>query len=1284
MTLLFSTRTLVVPIVLLGKADAFAQEEIASGEAIIIEFDGVEPSLEFDYEVAGRSVVYLYAESDTLDPLVMVEDEDLEVLGQDDNSGGGTSAYLELEVEPGSTLWITLRVAAADDGVSEGEIRLKLTEVPRLDVASLPRVSEATRWIEQSLSCSDRGEYEVAREVVREAVALLISFPEPITVEVAAALWRAGFAGEAAQDSATAQQAWERVWRLRDSILPDQHTYLQNARGNLAITMQKLGNLEGARLLQEKIMRVFSQTLPDYHPVLQSARSNLASTMQRLGNLEEAQELQEKVLHVRARTLPDHHRDLQSARHNLAFTRLKLGDLQGARRLQEKVLGIWEQVLPDRHPDIQRARGNLALTKQKLGELEEARLLQERVLKVFTEILPDNDLTLVGARSNLATTLLRLGDVEGARRLQEEVLEVLVPSLPDHHPDVQSARHNLAATMLGLGDYEGARLLQEKVLDVWSRVLPDRHPVIQSARSNLAWAMQKLGDLEGARLLQERVLDARTRTLPDHHPDVRSARNNLAAVMHELGDYESALLLQHKVLAIASQTLPDDHLEVQSARHNLAGTMRRLGDLQGALLLQEKVLGVLIRVLPESHPTLQSARLNLAGTMQKLGDLEGARALQEKVLEILTRTLPGHHPDVQRARGNLALTRARLRLDVTELLGSLADGATKRVGIFAPRLSPRELRVLASLERKRMSSALSLSRLPEICNTVSLSSQMFSLIEAMRGIEPSTMRYQRGLAMVEDEELFLLQKEAARTSQALARHSRGKRSLPSTDDVRSEVDADSEGDQFAEFQELFLAKEAAESRVSRYAAAILGEKNLIPSASCEELAAEMDGGTALVGFWEYTLTEIDESTRKLLPGVPNYLAHVLLANGQLTRLDLGPVAIVDEAIQEWRSSMQVEKERTERGSGSLAGKSPGEDRDPQREAGQRLRELVFDPLEPFLGNATRLIVALDGALHLIPFAALPDAEGALGDQFEFSYRTTLRELTAPPPILASEPRLLALGGVQYDLDRGLEATETQGGSRSIGLPSNLRNAASWRVFSPLPHSEREIDLVARSFAEKFPRVDDATNSFLLKGENASREALRRLAPQVRYLHLATHGYFLDESIPSMADERVIDHELGISVNRSLGEQVRGFLPMTLCGLALAGANDPANEFGRVPGILTAQDLAQWDLGNCELAVLSACNTNVGVQRAGQGIASLQEALYAAGVRSSITSLWEVSDRPTQELFAEFYRRLWLLGEGKAEALWNAQQKLRHAKDAEGNPVFTTRDWAAWVLVGERD
>src|SRR4029078_7335818 len=115
---------------------------------------------------------------------------------------------------------------------------------------------------------------------------------------------------------------------------------------------------------------------------------------------------------------------------------------------------------------------------------------------------------------------------------------------------------------------------------------------------------------------------------------------------------------------------------------------------------------------------------------------------------------------------------------------------------------------------------------------------------------------------------------------------------------------------------------------------------------------------------------------------------------------------------------------------------------------------------------------------------------------------------------------------------------------------------------------------------------------------------------------------------------------------------------------------------------TAEEIASWDLSNCELAVLSACDTNVGIRQAGQGIARLQKALQMAGARSVITSLWKVPDEATKELMLDFYRRLWLEKKPKAQALWEGKMKLRNAKEESGKPLYSTRDWAAWVLTGE--
>ena len=119
-----------------------------------------------------------------------------------------------------------------------------------------------------------------------------------------------------------------------------------------------------------------------------------------------------------------------------------------------------------------------------------------------------------------------------------------------------------------------------------------------------------------------------------------------------------------------------------------------------------------------------------------------------------------------------------------------------------------------------------------------------------------------------------------------------------------------------------------------------------------------------------------------------------------------------------------------------------------------------------------------------------------------------------------------------------------------------------------------------------------------------------------------------------------------------------------------GANheDPA-AVARQPGILQAEELAGWNLHRCELAVLSACETNVGLRRPGEGLQSLQAALHAAGVQRAVTTLWPVREPHASTLLDHFYEGLWKRGLPPEQALWQAKRALRGERAA-------TRDWAA--------
>ncbi|MDY7013420.1 MAG: CHAT domain-containing protein [Cyanobacteriota bacterium] len=93
----------------------------------------------------------------------------------------------------------------------------------------------------------------------------------------------------------------------------------------------------------------------------------------------------------------------------------------------------------------------------------------------------------------------------------------------------------------------------------------------------------------------------------------------------------------------------------------------------------------------------------------------------------------------------------------------------------------------------------------------------------------------------------------------------------------------------------------------------------------------------------------------------------------------------------------------------------------------------------------------------------------------------------------------------------------------------------------------------------------------------------------------------------------------------------------------------------------------------ELLVMSACQTAAGDNRATLGLAGFA---VRSGARSTIASLWSVSDESTSDLMQEFYRQLATNRVSKAEALRQAQLKSLE-NPLHKHPYF----WASFVLVG---
>jgi CHAT domain-containing protein len=174
---------------------------------------------------------------------------------------------------------------------------------------------------------------------------------------------------------------------------------------------------------------------------------------------------------------------------------------------------------------------------------------------------------------------------------------------------------------------------------------------------------------------------------------------------------------------------------------------------------------------------------------------------------------------------------------------------------------------------------------------------------------------------------------------------------------------------------------------------------------------------------------------------------------------------------------------------------------------------------------------------------------------------------------------------------------------------------------------------------------------VLQDVKATETALRKGLAGKRYLHIATHG-LIDEERANLFAMLVLTPPLE--------------------------ATPPADN----DGFLQLHEIYDLDLSSCELAILSACRTNVGRSVRGEGVFALSRGMMVAGARRVIASQWSVNDASTAELIGDLFRQIGAMERlgtlNYAVALRDARRKVRAQKKWSA-----PRYWAPFVLIGAR-
>jgi CHAT domain-containing protein len=364
-------------------------------------------------------------------------------------------------------------------------------------------------------------------------------------------------------------------------------------------------------------------------------------------------------------------------------------------------------------------------------------------------------------------------------------------------------------------------------------------------------------------------------------------------------------------------------------------------------------------------------------------------------------------------------------------------------------------------------------------------------------------------------------------------------------------------------------------------------------------------GAALVDFMEY-----ESFSRK-----EGRLLRASVYHGKKIRhVDLGFIAPMQEALRRYVAPL----ESSPPGKMDLA-------------AGKTLRKLLWQPLTEHLQGAERVLVAPDGFVYGVPFAALPGEKAGTYMIEDYSV-----EVVRSASHVMEKFRKVKTGPALFvgGLDHGK-------GTRA----------------SALPGSGRELDAIAALYRKLQPDKKATV------AKSISRKALAEKLTGVgrpAMVHLAVPAFFGTPPPP---------------VKGAVG---RARMALAI-GLCLTNANTDANK-----GMITAAEIAGLDMAGCELVVLTGSGTGRAVYARGEGGLGLSLAFGVAGARSVVGAAWQPGEAATSALMREFYSRVWgkepmqpweALREAQLAVLRNPKLVSKDAKDKRSHPAL----WACWVL-----
>jgi len=958
------------------------------------------------------------------------------------------------------------------------------------------------------------------------------------------------------------------------------------------------------------------------------------------GRYREAEPFARKMLSIAERSFNDKPQVVVWGLQKLADVLWRLDRYTESEPLYKHALVIREKEFGPEHSYVAETLNGLALLRCDQGRYAEAEQLYKRAIKIWEKPGESNRPNLAMCLSNLGLLLVDQDRCTEAQALYKRALTIGLNTVGPNDPGVADCLGNLGYSFYRQGRYAEAEPLYKRALTIDEKALGPEHPNVAVIRNLLAALLDVQGRDAEAEPLYKRALAIREKTLGPEHRYVAESLINLASLINQQGRHAEAQSLYQRALAINEKALGPEHREVALTLSHLAFLLLEEEHAAEARPLLERALAIREKALGPEHSDVATSLVNLARLDVEQNRAAGAVEPIDRAIAIL---------DHLRAFPTLRCYGYYWRARASWSLGRKVDAI-------------RDLwRALEQAEQSRIQSsgaetekAQSFGRFAEEFELlVAWQAELGDVEQALAAVERSRAR-----SLVDQLEMGggdllagLPPDEANRLRQ---RDTAAKVRFASLEKQASAAETEaglSDAERAARRKRLVTELAVAREEIVEVYRDI---RNISPAC---RLSAGRDFKPVSLAVIQSTLRPRGALTLEYFFGADAGYLFIIPAEGEARLEKLGISDDQARALGVESGPLTIEQLKQVLSAHGTDVVELLSDPNTVSQAAGRLAAL-WTLLVPQAerdaltrGDVKELVVIPDGALALLPFETLVVEPGEspkclldVGPPVLYAPSATVllnlagrpagNQQTKPvaqPVLTVANP---VYGGQQ----------QTPGASTLDLLATRSRYDTVGGHLAPLPHSGTESSWVSDVYK------DQGIASAGLRAGQATEANVRFNVPGRRVLHFACHG--------------LTDQKYG---------NFFGALALTPGKQA---STNPADD-----GYLTLPEIYELDLKSCELAILSACETNFGPQQQGEGVWALSRGFLVAGARRVVASDWLVDDEAAASLVSYFCASL-AKAEANGEAVDHAaalHQAKRWVRRQEKwrSPYY----WGTFVLVG---